>query len=328
MRSTITSNMHKLNATPQLRNVLTVYALLMAVFVSMCLYSPSYGTTRNIGNLIVQCIPFAVISLGQTLVIISGGIDLSLGATVSITTVIAAKLMDTNSPAQMAFAVTVIFAVAALIGIINGVGINCLKVPPLITTLCVSTVLQGVALWVLPVAGGRVNKAFASFIMQKWSVLSMPLVLLAIVYLMIHYILYRTGTGTHLYAIGRNRTIAASMGVRVSRVSIKAYVFAALCAAVTGLLLASRMRIGDPIIGATYSMDSITAAAIGGTSLTGGIGLISGSVAGAFMVGMLSNAMNILGVNQFYQYVLKGSLLVIAMIIYSLSHMLRVKRHA
>ncbi len=118
------------------------------------------------------------------------------------------------------------------------------------------------------------------------------------------------------------------MGVRVKKTSILTYVPASLCAGVTGLLLASRMRIGDPVIGTSFGLDSITAAAIGGTSLSGGEGLISGTIAGALLIGMLSNMMNILGVNHFYQYVLKGLLLVTAMIIYSISNILEVKRHA
>lgn len=318
----------KFAATPQLFSVFTILILLAVTFLSMCAYSESYKHMQNISKLIVQCIPLAVVSLGQTLVVISGGIDLSLGATISLTTTIAARLMNVDSPAQIALAVLAMFAAAALVGLINGVGVNLIRVPPLITTLCMSTVLQGVALWIMPVPGGKVNREFATFVMQKWGVLSMPLILLALAYLAVHFLLYRTRTGVHLYAIGKNPRIAASMGVKFRGVSVRAYVIAALLAALTGLLLACRMRVGDPLVGTNYTMDSITAAAIGGTSLAGGVGLISGSVLGSFLIGMLSNMMNILGVDQFYQYVLKGSLLVLAMIVYSIPGMLGVKRVA
>lgn len=311
---------------PQIINVITICCLLLLVFVSLCIYSPSYRSVYNITNLIAQCIPLAVVSLGQTLVIISGGIDLSLGSVVSLSTVIAAKLMDTDSPVQIALAICAMMGVAMCIGLLNSLGSNLLKVPPLITTLCMSSVLNGIAFWILPTTGGRINRGFASFVSQKWDILSMPLIILIAVYAIVFYFLYRTRSGVHLYAIGRNRRIAESMGVRIRRASTKAYVAAAMLAALTGLLLACRMRIGDPIIGSAYSMDSITAAAIGGTSLSGGVGLISGTISGAFLVGMLSNAMNIIGVNQFYQYVLKGSLLIIAMVIYSISDFLEVKR--
>lgn len=118
------------------------------------------------------------------------------------------------------------------------------------------------------------------------------------------------------------------MGIKTTRASMKAYVLAALCAAVTGLLLASRMRVGDPTCGANYGMDSIAATVIGGTSLAGGTGLLSGTVAGAFLIGMLSNVMNNLNVNQFYQYVMKGALLIAAMVVYSISDRLEVRRRA
>ena len=291
----------KLAATPQLSSVLTICGLLLVVFASMCVYSESYRSAYNVTNVLVQCVPLACVSLGQTLVIISGGIDLSVGSTISVCTAIAARLMGSDNPAQVLLGVVVVFAFAA------GVG---------------------VALWILPVAGGKINADFARVIYKKWDIISMPLLILVALFLVMRYLLYRTRTGTSLYAIGRSRTIAASMGIKTTRASMKAYVLAALCAAVTGLLLASRMRVGDPTCGANYGMDSIAATVIGGTSLAGGTGLLSGTVAGAFLIGMLSNVMNNLNVNQFYQYVMKGALLIAAMVVYSISDRLEVRRRA
>lgn len=139
--------------------------------------------------------------------------------------------------------------------------------------------------------------------------------------------MYRTPTGVSVYAVGNNADIAASMGVRTKRVSVLTYVIAALCAAVTGLLLASRIRIGDPWWAPPSVWTPSLPPPLAGTALTGGVGMVAGSIAGAFLIGMLSNMMNILGINHFYQYVLKGLLLVVAMIIYSLSSMVEVKKH-
>ena len=318
----------KFAAAPQLSSVLTICGLLILVFLSMCGYSESYRSTYNITNVLAQCAPLACVSLGQTLVIISGGIDLSVGSTISVCTAIAARLMGGDSPAQVALGVAVVFLFAAGVGLVNGLGVNYLKVPPMITTLCTSTILNGVALWILPVAGGKINAGFARFIYKKWDIISMPLVLLVLLFLATRHLLYHTRTGTGLYAIGRSRPIAQSMGVKTRAVSIRAYVLAGLCAGVTGLLLACRMRVGDPTCGSSYGMDSIASAVIGGTSLAGGSGLLSGTVAGAFLIGMLSNVMNILEINQFYQYVMKGSLLIAAMVIYSISGRLEVRRRA
>lgn len=316
----------KFAATPQLSSVLTICGLLLIIFACMCSYSESYRSVYNITNVLAQCAPLACVSLGQTMVIIGGGIDLSVGSTISVCTAIAARLMGSDDPIQVAFGVVVVFAFAALVGTVNGTCVNYLKVPPMITTLCTSTILEGVALWILPVAGGKINADFARVIYKKWDILSMPLVIMIALFLITRYLMYHTRSGKSIYAVGQNRTIAASMGVKTTRASIKTYIIAALCAAVTGLLLACRMRVGDPTCGTTYGMDSIAATVIGGTSLAGGTGLLSGTVAGAFLIGMLSNVMNILEVNQFYQYVMKGALLIAAMVIYSISGRLEVRR--
>lgn len=312
--------------TGPLKGVVTICALLAVVFIGMCLCSDSFRSVYNITNMLTQCVPLACIALGQTLIIISGGIDLSVGSAISVSTAVAAKLMDTEDPWMVTLGVLAVLLTGTLIGFLNGCGINFLKVPPLITTLCMSTVLRGVALWILPIAGGRIYKPFAKFVYQKWDILSMPLIIIILFYLCMRLVLYRTRTGTAIYAIGRSRRIARGMGISDRRVSLRAYMLCGFSAALTGLLLACRMRVGDPTCGTPYSMDSITAAVIGGTSMAGGVGLLSGSLAGAFLIGMLSNIMNNLAINQFLQYVVKGSLLIVAMIIYSLSGMLEVKR--
>ena len=318
----------KRKLSQQMNGVLTIYGLLLVVFAVMCLVSESFRSLYNITNLITQCIPLACVALGQTLVIISGGIDMSVGSTISVCTCVAAKLMNTDSPAQVAFGAAAVVLTGVAVGLINGAGINFAKVPPMITTLCTSTALSGVALWILPMAGGKVNSDFARFVYRKWTIVSFPLIVMLVLFLVMRTLLNRTRTGVDIYAIGRDPRIAKTMGVNVRAASMKTYLLCGLCAGITGLLLACRMRVGDPTCGTVYSMDSITAAVVGGTSMAGGVGLLSGTVAGAFLIGMLSNIMNSLAVNQFYQYVVKGGLLVLAMVIYSVSKLMEVKRHA
>lgn len=311
----------------QVRGVLTIYLLLILVFIGTCISSESFRSLYNITNLLTQCVPLACVAMGQTLVIISGGIDLSVGSAISVCTAVAAKLLNTDNPAQIAFGAAAVVLTGVVVGAVNGLGINMLKVPPLITTLCTSTALSGVALWILPMAGGKINRVFARFVYQKWTIVSMPLLIMLALFLIMRTVLYHTRTGVDIYAIGRDRRIASTMGVDARRTSIKTYLLCGLCAGLTGLLLACRMRVGDPTCGTAYSMDSITASVVGGASMAGGVGLLSGTIAGAFLIGMLSNIMNNLAVNQFYQYVLKGGLLVVAMIVYSISNLLEVKRH-
>lgn len=318
----------KRKLSQQMNGVMTIYGLLLVVFAVMCLVSESFRSLYNITNLITQCVPLACVALGQTLVIISGGIDMSVGSTISVCTCVAAKLMNTDSPAQVAFGAAAVVLTGVAVGLINGAGINFAKVPPMITTLCTSTALSGVALWILPMAGGKVNRDFARFVYQKWTIVSFPLIVMLVLFLAMRTLLHRTRTGVDIYAIGRDPRVAKTMGVNVRAASMKTYMLCGLCAGITGLLLACRMRVGDPTCGTVYSMDSITAAVVGGTSMAGGVGLLSGTVAGAFLIGMLSNIMNSLAVNQFHQYVVKGGLLVLAMVIYSVSKLMEVKRHA
>lgn len=320
--------MKKRKISQQMCGVLTIYGLLLVVFAVMCFVSESFRSLYNITNLITQCVPLACVALGQTLVIISGGIDMSVGSIISVCTCVAAKLMNTDQPLQIAFGALAVVFVGVAVGAVNGAGVNFAKVPPMITTLCTSTALSGVALWILPMAGGKINRTFARFVYQKWTIISFPFLVMLALFLVMRTILNRTRTGVNIYAIGRDPRIAKTMGVNVRLASMKTYMLCGLCAGLTGLLLACRMRVGDPTCGAVYSMDSITAAVVGGASMAGGVGLLSGTVAGAFLIGMLSNIMNSLAVNQFYQYVVKGALLVLAMVIYSVSKLMEVKRRA
>lgn len=231
---------------PQMKSLFVIYGLLLAVFLIMVVISPTYRSAENIGNIIVQCVPLAVVSLGQTVVMIGGGIDMSVGSLISLSTCIAAVVMKPGTGLSLALGILAVFLVAGIVGLCNGIGANYAKVPPLITTLSMMILLSGVAQGVLPVAGGKVNAGFAKVMMARAGIFSMSILILLIVYLIIRRFMYRTPTGVSVYAVGNNADIAASMGVRTKRVSVLTYVIAALCAAVTGLLLASRIRIGDP----------------------------------------------------------------------------------
>lgn len=309
----------QIRISPPLKKVLVIYGLLATIFVSMMVFSADYRSIQNVGNVLVQSVPLAIVSMGQMIVLIGGGIDMSVGAMISLTSCIAARTMSSVASPVAAIGAVLIITVSVCVGVMNGIGTNYGRVPAMITTLSMMMVLNGISLALLPGPGGRVDRAIAGVIMARSGLLSVALLILLLVFILLRHFLYHTRSGVHVYAIGKNRSIAASMGVRINRVSILTFVIAAMTAAVSGMLLASRMRIGDPTIGASFGLDSITAAAIGGTALTGGVGLLSGTVAGAFLIGMLSNMMNILGVNHFYQYVLKGLLLVVAMVFYSLS---------
>ena len=301
------------------KNVFLIYIIVLVIFLTLSIISPTYRKIGNISNILLQCIPLAIVSLGQTVVMISGGIDLSVGSVISLTTCILAALMRRESPTMVPIALLTALASAVFTGIFIGISVNFFRVPPMIASLSTMIMLNGVAQFVMPVAGGKIPKPFATFIMAQHNLFSVPLLIFIICFLILQSIISITKFGPWLYAIGKNRDISATMGVNVKKTSVIAFIISSITAAITGMILACRMRIGDPLIGSSFGLDSITAAAIGGTALSGGYGTLSGTIAGAFLIGMLSNMMNIIGINHFYQYVLKGLLLVFAMILYSIS---------
>lgn len=305
------------------KNVGVIYLLLLVIFLFMMVVSPDYRSVNNLGNIIVQCVPLAVVGLGQTIVMIGGGIDLSVGMTISLSTCIAATTLSNPAPLSLLSGVLAVFGAAFVIGALNGLGTCYLGVPALITTLSMMMVVNGLSLALMPSTGGQVDRAFADIFMSRFGVISVSFLIMLGLFLLLRTFLYKTPSGVGVYALGQNSKIAASMGIRVKKVGLITFIIASLCAGLAGLLLATRMRVGDPLIGSSFGLDSITAAAIGGTALSGGKGYLAGTIAGAFLIGMLSNMMNLLGVNHFYQYVLKGLLLVIAMVVYSLSARIR-----
>lgn len=307
--------------TRKVGDVATVLIILATMIVIMSAISPAFRTVNNIGNIIVQVIPLAIVSIGQTFVILTGGIDLSIGSVISLTTAIASVTMGLNGTLGIMQGLIIAILAGLAIGLFNGLAVANLSVPPMITTIAMSTVLQGFVFKLRPGPGGIVSADYANFITARMGLLSVPLLIMVLLFLLSYYVLRHTALGRHIYAIGENRKVAKSMGIRVDKVTIVAYVWCSVLAVASGLILAGRIRAGDPVIGVPFGLDSVTAVVIGGTVLSGGRGNVLGSVAGAFIIGMLSNMLNLLGVSSFYQYVLKGTLLIIAMIVYSLTSM-------
>ncbi len=309
-------------------SALPLAILLIAVFATLMLVSKDYGSVQNVRNIFSQASPLIVVSLGQTAVVLAGGIDMSVGSTISMITCVLATIMKAEQGYSLPLALLVAIIAAIGVGLLNGIGVTKLRIPPMIMTLSTSILVSGIALSILPVAGGKIHRNFATVLTYRWWIFSAPVLVMALCLAALALFLHRTRTGIYIYAVGKNHQISASLGINNTRVIVTTYVISAISAAITGMLLAARMRVGDPLVGTTFSLDSITATAVGGTSLAGGSGLLTGTVLGGLLIGMLSNLMNILGVNHFYQYVLKGLLLIVAMIIYAVSDQIRIRRHA
>ena len=296
--------------------VVYTYIFLIAIFVVSYGLFPFFRSSVNLSNLLVQIAPLAIVAVGQAVVLIGGGVDLSVGSVISLVTVIAANLMG-SSTVGILLGLIMIFSMAALIGLINGMICNETYIPPLIVTLAMSYVIQGVVLWYKSTPGGSVPGALSKILVYRFNILSVPIILVIVAYLVFVFIMSRNVFGLHTYAMGESEGYAHMAGINIKRIRIGGYVISAIMASMAGLILACRIGSGAPLIGSPYTLDSLTAAIIGGMTFAGGEGYVIGAFGGAAIIGMVNNALNMSGVDPFFQYIFRGGFLILAMIINS-----------
>lgn len=267
-----------------------------------------FATRDNLFNLIAQAMPLLIAAIGQLFVILVGGLDLSVGSIISFSTAI----LSLDGPAGVL--IPAVFVLAAMVGLINGLVITRIGVHPIIATLAMQYVLLGITRILRPVSGGTVPDLVIAAV--QGSVLGVPLPFFwgIIAIGLAAKILYGSRFGLHLFAIGGGvaagmEDAASTYGIRVGRNIVLAYVASALFAALAGVFLAGRIVSGDPNVGLLFELDAITAAAIGGTQLSGGVGSLHGTVLGAIVLALLANGMNLANVSPFIQTAIKGGLL-------------------
>jgi ribose transport system permease protein len=297
------------------RNVITIWGLLGLIVVVATLLQPRFATPENIKNVLVQSTALGIISVGQTFVILTAGIDISVGAVAGLVVVLMSHLANRN-PDAMPWAILAGIAVGLVAGLTNGLGITRLKVSPFMMTLGVMSVCQGISLQLRPQPGGLIPGEFAWLAAGEALGIPVPALLFLLVALLGTFILTNTRFGRHVYAIGGNEETTRLTGLPTNRIKLGAYLVCSLSAALAGVFLSSRIRSGDAHIGDFFGLDSITAVVLGGTSLFGGRGSVLGTVAGVFIIASLSNIMNLVGVSTYYQYILKGGILIVAVSFY------------
>jgi inositol transport system permease protein len=321
-----------------LRKFIRKYAIVIiffAMFVGMSLLSDAFLHPRNLVNVIRQISVVGMIAIGVTMVIITTGIDLSSGSVLALAAVFAASLgqrpdwHDAKYPGMMLPVIVPILAaliIGVVCGVINGSLIARFKIPPFIATLGMMTVARGFALLYSdrPVSGltdtynfigqGEMFKIFP-IPNQPPLGIPIPVIILAVVAIAAHVMLNHTRFGRHIYAIGGNEQAALISGLNVGRIKIEVYAIAGLLAGLAGLVLSSRIGSGQPGLGVGYELDAIASAVIGGTSLSGGVGTIWGTIIGALIIGVLNNGLDLLNVSAYWQTIIKGSIIVAAVII-------------
>ncbi len=289
---------------------LTLLGLLLFLWFLLGVSTTSFWTPNNISNLLRQGAMTAILAVGQTFVIITAGIDLSVGAVVGFASVVVAWLLAAGVPLWAAMILTLLIGV--LIGAFHGFGIVRMGLPPFIITLATLTSLRGIGL--LITNGSTIsisNEAFTNFSRADFlgipSLFWMVLVVAAPAYVFLHL----SRWGRYLFSVGSNREAARLSGVNVTRTIYLAYILSSTCAAFVGLLLASRIGIGNATQAEGWELQAIASSVIGGTSLFGAVGSIHGPLLGAFILATINNGANLLNVNSFWQRIITGGLIIL-----------------
>lgn len=288
------------------RHGLWTIPLLVAICccVGLAISTADFVSRQNVLNLFAQAAPLILVSIGQMIVILVKGLDLSVGSVVSLTT----GILSLNAP----FYVTVPAAMltAAVVGLLNGVAVTRFRVHPIIATLSIMGITQGAAMFVRPSAGGTVASEIVALVSGELFGIYMPVIWTIAAILVGWKIVHGSRFGLHLFAIGGGET-AATFGIAEQRNEVAAYVLSSCFAAAAGIFLAGRIASGDPNIGTQYAVDSITAVALGGTQLAGGIGSLHGTLIGCGLLALIANGMNLLNVSAFVQTIVKGAILLL-----------------
>ena len=289
---------------------LTLLGLLLVLWLLLGLSTASFWTPNNISNLLRQGAMTAILAVGQTFVIITAGIDLSVGAVVGFASVTVAWLLANGVPLWPAMALTLLMG--AFIGAFHAFGIVRMGLPAFIITLATLTSLRGIGL--LITNGSTIsitNEAFTNF--SRADFLGIPSLFWMVLVIAIpgYIFLHLSRWGRYLFAVGSNSEAARLSGVNVNRTIYLAYILSSTCAAFVGLLLASRIGIGNATQAEGWELQAIASSVIGGTSLFGAVGSIHGPLLGAFILATINNGANLLNVNSFWQRIITGALIII-----------------
>ncbi len=290
-----------------------ILIILVIMLVGSTLLTPVFLTQRNLINVMRQMSVIFIIACGTTMVIISGMIDLSSGSVAALSGVVATGMMVATKSAPLAVAVGII--VGGLCGAVNGAFITTFKLPPFIMTLAMMISARGLVLLYtggIPISGiGNLNVLGQGFILG----VPIPIIIMMIIFGITWVLLNRMKFGRYIYAIGGNEEAAIASGVSVKRVKAMTWIINGMFVGLAGVILMARINSGQPAAGQMYELDAITTVVLGGTSLSGGIGTIQGTLAGAMIIGILNNVLNLLNVSPYYQQILKGAIIVTAVIL-------------
>jgi inositol transport system permease protein len=294
--------------------------ILIALIVLMSVLSPTFFTTGNLFNIVRQMSVVGIVAIGVTIVIITTGIDLSSGSVIALVSVVTASFAHPDTY-PLIVPILIGLGLGLLTGVINGTIISKAKIVPFIVTLGMMTAARGAALLISdgrPI--GNLSDSFKFIGQGAVFGIPVPIIIFGFVGVVSYILLNKTKFGKYVYAIGGNEQAAIIAGVNVDKYKIFVYGYAGLLSGLAGIILTSRISSGQPTAGVMYELDAIAAAVIGGTSLAGGIGTIGGTIIGALIIGVMNNGLDLLNVSPYWQQILKGVIITVAVFIDSRKH--------
>lgn len=289
---------------------------LFLIVIVITILNPSFMTTDNILNILRQVSISALIAFGMTFVILTGGIDLSVGSTLALTGAVAATMLASGIDPVLTILAALLLG--AILGAVNGVIIAKGKVAPFIATLATMTIYRGLTLVYTdgrPVSDLGNEITFQMLGKGYFFGIPVPVCTMILAFIALYVIMHKTTFGRRVYAVGGNEAASKLSGINVDRVKIAVYSLTGMLAALSALILTSRLNSAQPTAGTSYELDAIAAVVLGGTSLTGGKGRIFGTLVGALIIGVLNNGLNLIGVSSFFRQVVKGIVILIAVLI-------------
>ena len=298
------------------KNNVGILSVLVLLCVIVSIATSKFLKPNNLISVLRQISINAYIALGMTLIIILGHIDLSVGAIVAMSGTLTVGFIVTQGlPIPVAILLGILLGMAA--GLISGMIVTYFRVPAFIITMAMMNVCSGVAYVYSGGQATRINNDFFSAIGTGYlfNTIPLPVVYMIILIIVISFLLGKTKFGTYVYAIGGNREAARLSGVPIKKVEIAVFTISGVLSAFAGLVLCSRMYSGQPSVGSGYELDAIAACVLGGTSMSGGKGRISGTIFGAMVIGVISNGLNLIGVSSYWQLIVKGLIIACAVLL-------------
>ncbi|MFP3557569.1 ABC transporter permease [Paraburkholderia sp. SIMBA_049] len=293
-----------------------IVAVLIVLCIVLSFANQYFLTLGNIADILRQTSINGILAVGMTYVVLTAGIDLSVGSTLALAGIISASLVTGAHPHGAAFGLVAGLAVGAAIGAINGLLVARLSIPPFVATLGMLSAARGLTYIYndgMPVTD--LPDGYLTIGTGAIAGIPVPIIFFALVVVLFWFVLRYTTYGRYVYAVGGNVKSAKTSGISTGKIIFSVYVIGGLLAGLAGIILAARTTSALPQAGMSYELDAIAAVVIGGTSLSGGTGSLGGTVVGALLIGVINNGLNLLGVSSYYQQVVKGVIIVGAVLL-------------